>query len=153
MANKTRNNCLFRKTEYTRNIEALEVPSKWTKYTGCGFSNRHSDGLKYPQYRAIRKWDINMWSDTKCVFIPREDRTFWKKYCKSRANLLSDNSWTKKICKSEIDVAVFKNFIEDHKNEFAGRFKDFPEIEKLSPFLKALFSVPSAGEWSGVSAN
>lgn len=53
---------------------------------------------------------------------------------------------------SEIDVTVYLRFIGDLKSEFAERFEDFSEVEKLSAFLKAPFEVPAAGEWSDVAA-
>lgn len=54
---------------------------------------------------------------------------------------------------SEVDLAVFSNFIENLKKEFAERFQDFAEVEKLSLFLKVPFAVSPAGEWIDVAAN
>lgn len=53
---------------------------------------------------------------------------------------------------SEIDIAVFSNFMSDLRKEFAARFQDFAEIEKLSRFLKSPFEVSPAAEWTDVAA-
>ena len=42
--------------------------------------------------------------------------------------------------------------MSDVRKEFAGRFQDFAEIEKLSRFLKSLFEVSPAAEWTDVAA-
>nr|XP_022911991.1 general transcription factor II-I repeat domain-containing protein 2-like [Onthophagus taurus] len=53
---------------------------------------------------------------------------------------------------SEEDVAVFVRFLSDLRDEFATRFQDFAEIEKLSQFLKFPYQVDASAEWTDVAA-
>ncbi|KAK4873254.1 hypothetical protein RN001_015283 [Aquatica leii] len=50
------------------------------------------------------------------------------------------------------EIAVSVKFLADFRNEFATKFQDFAEIDKLSPFLKSPFEIDVAAERTDVAA-
>lgn len=68
--------CLLpRQLEYKRSKEWFGLPRERRQYASCGFNERFSETLKWPQYRATRNWIIILWSDSKYVSFLSQYRT------------------------------------------------------------------------------
>ncbi|XP_071053685.1 general transcription factor II-I repeat domain-containing protein 2-like [Onthophagus taurus] len=136
---------------YAGSKEALRVHNKPAQYANCGFSEGYSEIFKCVNIELQGNGKL-ICDLIQSVSAFRRKLDIFEKDIARHEFIHFPTILEYKKENSEEDVAVFVRFLSDLRDEFATRFQDFAEIEKLSQFLKFPYQVDASAEWTDVAA-